>query len=208
MRRTAQIAIVLVATAAAAVSGAVALLRAEHSSGGGTARTEFGRQHPSLKTDTATFAAGCFWKLEHAMRKVEGVVSTTAGYTGGDTTDPTHAAISTGRTGHSEAVRVEFDPAVVSYTRLLEVFWKSHDPMQFTREAGEPAPPGRSVIFYHTEEHRAAAEASKADVQSTTKYSAAEFPTEIVPAQPFFPAEAEHQQYLDKRGAGASCRVR
>jgi methionine-S-sulfoxide reductase len=175
-----------------------------------------------VKTETATFAAGCFWKLEHSMRRVEGVVATTAGYTGGDVPGgspadvsarhegpvPTHAAVSAGRTGHAEAVRVEYDPAVVSYDALLAVFWKSHDPMRFVREPGEPPSPGRSAIFYHTNAQRAAALASKASNRSVKKDAPTEIPTEILPAQAFFPAEAEHQQYLDRTGGGAACRLR
>ena len=187
-------------------------------------RTDYGRRNPQVKIETATFAAGCFWKLEHAMRGVEGVVATTAGYTGGGVSEelsadsparpagmvPTHAAVSAGRTGHAEAVRVEYDPAVVSYDALLAVFWKSHDPMQFAREPGEPPSPGRSAIFYHSEAQRATALASKASLltslRSCGKDAAAEIPTEILPAQAFFPAEAEHQQYLDRTGGAAACR--
>jgi peptide-methionine (S)-S-oxide reductase len=142
------------------------------------------------------------------MRRVDGVVSTTAGYTGGDAAGATHAAVSAGRTGHTEAVRVEFDPSAVSYDRLLEVFWASHDPTQFALEAGEPAPPGRSVIYYHTDAQRAAAEASKARVRSSDRYAGAPLPTEILPAGAFFRAEAEHQQYLDRNGSAASCAAR
>jgi peptide-methionine (S)-S-oxide reductase len=193
-----------------------------------TCRTDYGRRNPQVKTETATFAAGCFWKLEHAMRRVEGVVATTAGYTGGDVSGessadasarpagpgiaPTHAAVSAGRTGHAEAVRVEFDPGVVSYDALLTVFWKSHDPTQFAREPGEPPSPGRSAIFYHTDAQRAAALASKASLRaslrSSEKDAAAEIPTEILPAQAFFPAEAEHQQYLDRTVGNSACRFR
>ena len=189
-----------------------------------TSRTDYGRRNPRVKTETATFAAGCFWKLEHAMRGVEGVVATTAGYTGGEVSEgssleasarpagpvPTHAAVSAGRTGHAEAVRVEYDPAVVSYDALLAVFWKSHDPMQFVRDPGEPPSAGRSAIFYHTEVQRAAALASKASLRSANKNAAAEIPTEIFPARAFFPAEAEHQQYLDRTGGGGggACRLR
>jgi peptide-methionine (S)-S-oxide reductase len=192
-----------------------------------TSRTDYGRRNPVVKTETATFAAGCFWKLEHAMRRVPGVVATVAGYTGGESAGgeatgreatggapaPTHAAVSAGGTGLAEAVRVEYDPAVVSYDALLAVFWTSHDPMQFVREPGEPPSPGRSAIFYHTDAQRAAAVASKASLRaslrSSGKDSAAEIPTEILPAPAFFPAEAEHQQYLDRTGGGGgACRLR
>lgn len=202
--------------AGAAAGAAVFHRSVAESSGVVPARTDYGSSHTRAKTETATFAAGCFWKLEHAMRRVEGVVSTVAGYTGGETTagaaGPSHASVSTGRTGHAEAVRVEFDPSVVSYDALLDVFWKSHDPMQFVREPGEPPSPGRSAIYYHTHAQRAAAAESIRRLQASARYTAAgaTFPTEVLPAQPFFPAEAEHQQYLDRNGGrgGASCRIR
>ena len=168
--------------------------------------TAYGRRHgPGARTETATFAAGCFWKLEHALRGVDGVVSTTSGYTGGATADVTHATVSTGRTGHAEAVRVVFDPGRVTYQRLLDVFWSSHDPTRFTPEPGEPAPPGRSVIFFHTEAQRAAAEASVGQINASARY-AAPVPTQVLPAATFHRAEAEHQQYHEKHGR-AACRL-
>lgn len=164
--------------------------------------TAYGRRHdPAAPTETATFAAGCFWKIEHMMRGVEGVVSTTAGYTGGTTAEVSHATISTGRTGHAEAVRVVFDPRRVTYKRLLEVFWSSHDPTRFTHDEGEPPPPGRSVIFFHTDAQRAAAEASVQRVDASGRYAAA-VPTEVLPATTFHRAGAEHQQYHEKHGRG------
>ena len=189
----------IAAAALLAVAGVVTLRAVTAAGGNVTARTTYGRTHPAARTEIATFAAGCFWKLEHAMRQVDGVISTTAGYTGGSNGDPTHAAVSTGATGHAEAVRVEFDPAVVSYERLLDVFWKGHDPAQFAREDSEPIPPGRSAIFYHTDGQRMSAEAYKRRLGVAT---------EILPTAPFHPAEAEHQQYLERHGAGGSCAVR
>jgi peptide-methionine (S)-S-oxide reductase len=168
--------------------------------------TEFGRRHAAAETQTATFAAGCFWKLEAAMRRVEGAVSTTSGYTGGTNPNVTHATLGTGTTGHAEAVRVVYDPGAVSYERLLDVFWSSHDPAQFAVEDGEPPPPGRSIVFYHTDAQRAAAEASKQRLQESGN-SAAAIPTEIAPAVAFCRAEAEHQQYHEKHGRGV-CAVR
>ena len=109
--------------------------------------TAYGKRHPTAGTGTATFAAGCFWKLEASLRRVDGVVSTTAGYTGGTAAgDVTHSTVSTGLTGHAEAVRVTFDRARVSYEQLLDVFWSSHDPSRFRTEEGHPPRPGRSII--------------------------------------------------------------
>ena len=139
------------------------------------------------------------------MRQVDGVVSTAAGYTGGTIDHVSHATLSAGGTGHAEAVQVMFDPQRVSYERLLDVFWSSHDPIRFAFDPGEPATPGRSVIFYHTGAQRAAAEASKARLQVSGKYHA-EIPTGIVPASAFHRAEPEHQQYLEKHAAG-TCRI-
>ena len=171
-----------------------------------TDTTLYGKKHAPARTETASFAAGCFWKLEHAMRQVDGVVATESGYTGGQGGQVTHATLSTGATGHAEAVRVTFDPRRVSYERLLEVFWSSHDPARFTVEPGESPPPGRSVVFYHTEDQRLAAEASKRQLEEGGKLQQP-LPTGIQPATTFHRAEAEHQQYLEKHGRGknAAC---
>jgi methionine-S-sulfoxide reductase len=203
--------VVVTLLVAVAAVGAVLVRRAAD---GGEApahpRTAYGDARPGARTETATFAAGCFWKLEHAMRGIHGVVATTSGYTGGDSAAaaPTHAAVSTGATGHAEAVRVEFDPAAVSYERLLDAFWASHDPAQFVPEPGEPPMPGRSAIFYHTDAQREAAAESVRRVRSSEKYAGADLPTEVLPAGPFVPAEAEHQQYVERHAGGRSCRVR
>lgn len=168
-----------------------------------TDATPYGKKHTPAHTATATFAAGCFWKLEHAMRQVDGVVATASGYTGGQGADVTHTTLSTGATGHAEAVRVTFDPGRVSYDRLLDVFWASHDPSRFTVEPGEPPPPGRSILFYHTDDQRLAAEASKRRLEGSGKFEQP-LPTAIQPVTAFFRAEADHQQYLEKHGRGKS----
>lgn len=168
-----------------------------------TDTTLYGKQYAPSHTETATFAAGCFWKLEDAMRQLDGVVATESGYTGGQGADVTHATLSTGATGHAEAVRVTFDPRRVSYDRLLDVFWSSHDPTRFTVEPGEPAPPGRSIVFYYTDEQRVAAEGSMRRLEENGKFRQP-LPTEINPATTFHRAEAEHQQYLEKHGRGKS----
>jgi len=177
--------------------------------------TDFGRRRDKgSPTETATFAAGCFWKLEHAMRNVDGVVSTEAGYAGGDAPgdgargdgapgDVSHSTVASGRTGHAEAVRVTFDPARVSYDRLLAVFFSSHDPMSFVPVDGEPPGPGRSAVFYHSGAQRAAAAAFVRRLDDSGKYKV-HVPTAVVPAGTFLRAEPEHQQYLE-RHAPASC---
>jgi peptide-methionine (S)-S-oxide reductase len=149
----------------------------------------------------ATFAAGCFWQVEADFRKVEGVTRTTAGYTGGGLDRPTYEDVCTDRTGHAEAVEVEFDPQTVSYELLLDVFWSSHDPTQLNRQGPDVGSQYRSAIFVHDDEQAAQAAASKERAQQRHRRPVV---TEIVPATTFWPAEDYHQRYLEKRGL-ASC---
>lgn len=156
----------------------------------------------SRKTGTyekATFAAGCFWGVEEAFRSFKGVVSTTVGYSGGTTDHPVYEEVSTGRTGHAESVEVTFDPAVVTYEELLDLFWEVHDPTTPNRQGPDIGSQYRSVIFYHNDQQKEAAEASKEWLERSKKYRRT-IVTEIVPASPFYPAEEYHQGYLRKRG--------
>ena len=153
----------------------------------------------------ATFGAGCFWGVEAAFRQVEGVTATAVGYSGGTTPDPTYREVCSGRTGHAEAIRVEYDPARVSYETLLDLFWDMHDPTTPNRQGPDVGTQYRSVIFFHTPEQEAAARASKERLQASGRHRRA-IVTEIVPAPAFHRAEDYHQRYLEKRGA-ASCRV-
>lgn len=149
---------------------------------------------------TATFAAGCFWGVEAAFRRVEGVERTEVGYTGGAVADPTYEDVCTGRTGHAEAVRVEFDEARVAYERLLEVFWTVHDPTQVNRQGPDVGTQYRSAVFVHDPGQETAARASLASVQARLDRPVA---TRIEPAGEFWRAEEYHQQYLAKRGQNA-----
>jgi peptide-methionine (S)-S-oxide reductase len=149
---------------------------------------------------TATFAAGCFWGVEAEFRRVEGVTRTEVGYTGGDLADPTYEAVCAGRTGHAEAVRVEFDEAAVSYERLLEVFWSIHDPTQVNRQGPDVGTQYRSAVFFSDPTQEERARASLAAVQARLGRPVA---TEITPAAEFWRAEDYHQQYLAKRGRDA-----
>jgi peptide-methionine (S)-S-oxide reductase len=152
--------------------------------------------------EKATFAAGCFWGVEEAFRHVNGVISTTVGYTGGTVANPSYYDVCTDTTGHAEAVLVEFDPAQVSYEQLLEAFWAAHDPTTMNRQGPDVGSQYRSSIFFHTPELETAAKASRDKAQS--RYSRP-IATQIVPASPFYRAEEYHQQYLAKRGV-ASCK--
>src|SRR5664280_3644340 len=153
------------------------------------------------KTELATFAGGCFWGVEAYFKRVKGVVRATSGYTGGTTTSPSYEQVCTGRTGHAESVQVEYDPQVVSFGRLLYHFWKIHDPTQVDRQGNDLGSQYRSAIFTHSDEQRAAAEQSKAELESSGRYRKP-IATVIEPAQEFWPAEAYHQDYLTKNPGG------
>ena len=155
--------------------------------------------------EKATFAAGCFWGVEAAFRNVEGVTATRVGYTGGATESPTYEQVCTDRTGHAEAVEVEFDPKRVSYDKLLEVFWEEHDPTQKNRQGPDIGTQYRTAIFAHSPEQQAAAEASRDALGKSGRFSRP-IATEIVAASKFWPAEEYHQRYLEKRGL-ATCRI-
>jgi len=157
------------------------------------------------KMEKATFAAGCFWGVEAAFRRVEGVLSTNVGYMGGTLKNPTYQDVCTDRTGHAEVVEVEYDPMKVSYDELLNVFWANHDPTTLNRQGPDIGTQYRSVIFFHTPEQEGAAKSSKERLQASGKYKRPVV-TEIVPAADFWQAEEYHQQYLEKRGL-AHCRI-
>ncbi|HMD98204.1 MAG TPA: peptide-methionine (S)-S-oxide reductase MsrA [Terriglobia bacterium] len=149
--------------------------------------------------EKATFAAGCFWGVEAAFRRVKGVVATTVGYTGGTLKEPTYQDVCTDRTGHAEAVQVEYDPAQVSYADLLSVFWENHDPTQLNRQGPDFGTQYRSAIFFHDAQQEAAARASKEKLESSGRYKRP-IVTQILPASEFYRAEEYHQRYLEKRG--------
>ena len=149
--------------------------------------------------EVAEFALGCFWGEEKTFWQVLGVYTTAVGYEGGFTPNPTYEEVCTGRTGHAETVRVVFDPAEVSYTQLLKVFWESHDPTQGMRQGNDVGTQYRSVIFYADDTQKAAAEKSAAEFGSKlAEHGYGEITTEIVPAGEFYYAEDYHQQYLYK----------
>ncbi|HKI03406.1 MAG TPA: peptide-methionine (S)-S-oxide reductase MsrA [Thermoanaerobaculia bacterium] len=143
----------------------------------------------------ATFAGGCFWCMEGPFDNLDGVVSTTSGYTGGTRKNPTYEEVSSGGTGHAESVQVVYDPAKVSYEKLLEVFWHNIDPFARNRQFCDVGEQYRSAIFYHDETQKRLAEASKAEVQKRFKQPIV---TEIVAASTYYPAEEYHQDYYKK----------
>jgi peptide-methionine (S)-S-oxide reductase len=151
---------------------------------------------------TATFGAGCFWGVEDAFRRVEGVVNTSVGYSGGTMKNPTYEDVCSERTGHAEVVRVEYDPEIVSYEDLLDVFWNSHDPTTRNRQGPDVGSQYRSVIFAHDDSQRASALLSKAKLEASGRLRRP-IVTEIVEPAPFYRAEEYHQQYHEK--SGGSC---
>ena len=149
--------------------------------------------------ETALFGAGCFWGVEAEFRQIPGVKSTAVGFAGGATENPSYREVCSHRTGHAEAVRVEYDPTRVSYNDLLQVFWENHDPTQLNRQGPDIGDQYRSVIFYYSPEQEKAAEDSKEKLESSGKYRRT-IVTQILPAPSFYMAEDYHQQYLEKRG--------
>jgi peptide-methionine (S)-S-oxide reductase len=145
----------------------------------------------------ATFAGGCFWCMEEAFDKVPGVTSTTSGYIGGHVKNPTYEQVSAGQSGHAEAVRVEYDPAKVSYGKLVEFYWRNIDPTQKDAQFCDHGPQYRSGIFYYDEEQKQIAEASRAALQKSKPFSG-EIVTEITKASEFYPAEDYHQDFYIK----------
>jgi len=147
--------------------------------------------------ETATFAAGCFWGIEAAFAEVKGVESTLVGYTGGRTEDPTYKDVCSDETGHAEAVQVKFDPKKVSYGKLLDVFWKIHDPTTLNRQGPDVGSQYRSVIFFHNGQQKKLATKSMKEQQKKLERKIV---TDIVPARTFYKAESYHQKYFEKHG--------
>jgi len=154
----------------------------------------------------ATFAAGCFWGVEATFRQIPGVTGTRAGYTGGNFDSPTYKDVCTDRTGHAEAVEIEYDPAKVPYDQLLNIFWENHDPTQLNRQGPDFGTQYRSAIFFHSPEQEQAALTSKSELETSHRLSRP-IVTQIVPATTFYEAEDYHQQYLEKRGL-ATCHIK
>jgi peptide-methionine (S)-S-oxide reductase len=144
--------------------------------------------------ETATFGAGCFWCVEAVFQQLKGVVAVESGYSGGRTLHPTYKEVCSGTTGHAEVCRIVFDPSIIRFSELLEVFWKTHDPTTENRQGADIGTQYRSVIFYHNEEQRLLAEEMKAKLNLAGIWNNP-LVTEIIPAQPFYKAENYHQEY-------------
>lgn len=151
----------------------------------------------SSKIESAVFAGGCFWCMQHPFDKLNGVVSTTVGYTGGHKESPTYKDVCSGETGHTEAVEIQFDPAKITYSELLDVFWKNIDPTTPNRQFADIGSQYRTVIFYHNEEQKQIAESSKDEIGKSGIHEKP-IVTEIIPASVYWTAEEYHQEYYKK----------
>ncbi|WP_316801787.1 peptide-methionine (S)-S-oxide reductase MsrA [Pedobacter nototheniae] len=158
------------------------------------------------KTEKATFGMGCFWCTEAIFQKLKGVVSVKSGYEGGKLANPTYEEVCTGFTGHAEVLEVTYNPMVISYSDLLEVFWKSHDPTTLNRQGADSGTQYRSVIFYHNDEQKQLAEKYKAELNKTNAYGKPVV-TAIEAEKPFYVAESYHQNYYNKNGDAPYCRL-
>ena len=155
-------------------------------------------------TETATLGTGCFWCTEAVFQELKGVLKVTSGYSGGNVADPTYEQVCSGTTGHAECLQVVYDPSVISYDELLEVFWESHDPTTLNRQGNDIGTQYRSVIFYHNEEQKQKAEHYKAELNKNGAYDKP-IVTEITAFQKFFPAEDYHQNYYNTHGSQPYC---
>jgi peptide-methionine (S)-S-oxide reductase len=158
------------------------------------------------KPTTTILAAGCFWCLEAVYLQLKGVVEVVSGYAGGEVVNPNYREVCNGTTGHAEAVRITFDPEVISFTELLEVFWRTHDPTTRNRQGGDIGTQYRAAVFYHDEEQRELAEQSKRRFEETGLWSDP-IVTEIVPFTNFYPAEEYHRDYYRQNSYQTYCRV-
>ena len=152
-----------------------------------------------MKTEKATFGAGCFWGVEETFRNSKGVLSTAAGYAGGTKENPTYEDVCSDKTGHAEVVEVEFDRSQITYDELLDIFWSNHNPTTLNRQGPDVGMQYRSAIFYHSPEQKSTAEASRKKVDASGRFGRPVV-TQIEPAPKFWRAEEYHQRYLQKRG--------
>jgi peptide-methionine (S)-S-oxide reductase len=156
------------------------------------------------KTELATFGGGCFWCMEAVFERLPGVKSVASGFAGGRTANPTYEQVCAGDTGHAEVTQIEFDPAKISYEKLLDVFWQAHDPTTLNRQGADEGTQYRSIILFHSKTQKLAAEKSKAAAQKQFQHPIV---TEIVPFTKFYKAEGYHQEYYDNNSSAPYCRM-
>jgi peptide-methionine (S)-S-oxide reductase len=154
--------------------------------------------------DVATFAGGCFWCMEAVFQRIEGVLSVTSGYSGGPTPNPTYEEVCTGDTAHAEAVQVAFDPSLISYEEILDIFWQAHDPTTLNRQEPDTGTQYRSAIFWSSDAQREAAEKSRKKAQTKWRDPIV---TEVVPLEKFWKAEDYHQNYYNSHQSAGYCRM-
>ena len=159
-----------------------------------------------VKTEVGTFGTGCFWCTEAVFQELKGVVKVYSGYMGGHVANPSYEEVCAGTTGHAECLQIFYDPEVLSFDELLEVFWESHDPTQLNRQGNDIGTQYRSAIFYHTEEQREKAEHYKTQLDKEGAYPNP-IVTEITPATTFYPAEDYHQDYYNNHGSQPYCYI-
>lgn len=157
-------------------------------------------------TDTATFGAGCFWCVEAIFQQVRGVISVASGYSGGSVVNPTYRQVCTGTTGHAEVCQIVFDPAVVSYDELLEIFWQTHDPTTLNRQGADTGPQYRSAVFYHNAKQKERAEYYKNKLNTEDAFGKPVV-TEITAFTNFYKAEDYHQNYYNENSGEGYCRI-
>ncbi|MBS1948152.1 MAG: peptide-methionine (S)-S-oxide reductase MsrA [Bacteroidetes bacterium] len=157
-----------------------------------------------IKTDTATFATGCFWCTEAIFQRLKGVYKTISGFSGGHVASPTYEEVCTGTTGHAECLQIIYDPNTISYDQLLEVFWECHDPTSLNRQGNDVGTQYRSAIFYHNEEQKEKAAHYKTELNKSGAYNKP-IVTEIVAYTKFYPAENYHQDYFNLHGSQPYC---
>jgi len=158
----------------------------------------------TVKTETATFGAGCYWCTEAVMQRVEGVLKSTSGFMGGTVVNPSYEQVCEGTTGHAEVIQVEFDPAKVTFKELVDIFWQLHDPTTLNRQGADAGTQYRSAIFYHSEAQKTVAEAAKKEAAPQFKDPIV---TEISAASTFYPAKGSHQNYYNQNKFAGYCRV-
>lgn len=158
------------------------------------------------KQDTATFAEGCFWCTEALFEELKGVISVSSGYSGGSTKNPTYADVCTGNTGHAESCQIIYNPAIISYTDLLEVFWKTHDPTSLNRQGHDEGTQYRSAVFYHNAQQKMLAEKYKMELDKSGAFDKP-IVTEITPYKNFYVAENYHQDYFALHGTEPYCQM-